>query len=74
MEFGYFERYVLVWKPPCFVLQNELGVMQPTGIKDHASCTKEMAGNILQARVGAAAAVLPLFTVLVPMSSQNPDG
>lgn len=48
--------------------------MQPTGIKDHASCTKEMAGNILQARVGAAAAVLPLFTVLVPMSSQNPDG
>lgn len=34
-----------------------LGVMQPTGIKDYASCTKEMAGNILQARVGAAVAV-----------------
>lgn len=45
------------WKPPCFVLQNEFGVMQPTGIKDYASCTKEMAGNILQARVGAAVAV-----------------
>lgn len=31
--------------------------MQPTDIKDYACCTKEMAGNILQARVGAAVAV-----------------
>lgn len=32
-------------------------MMQPTDIKDYACCTKEMAGNILQARVGAAVAV-----------------